>query len=125
MAKVQPECPYEQSWFRNKGNSHGYRVWCYIYDPTFPKKVTKAKSNKIQGSGEPTKSYGAIAKTNHPKPTNTDKPFLFQKPAVRITHPKVKTEVDDDEPFLINIKPSEALEMSNAVIKLGLEATKL
>ena len=60
------------------------------------------------------------AQTYPNPPTNIGKVFFFQKPAIRITHPKRKTEVEGDEPFLVNIKPSEALEMNNAVIKLGL-----
>ena len=49
----------------------------------------------------------------------------FKNVKASINHPKSQTEVDRDMPFAINIRPSEALEMCNPIIKLGFEATPL
>ena len=122
MSKIQPACPYEASWIRNRGNNPGFKAWREKYDET----CSSYKGNAKTGS---CKSLS----TGDPKGTNVrQNPTQFQK-GKNITknsggsnyNPSEQAESGLNAPIAVSITPNKVLGIIDEVFKLGLEAPRL
>ena len=52
IAKINPECPFEAYWFRNRADTQGFKNWRLKYDDTYSSGKYKTMSHEVSSNSQ-------------------------------------------------------------------------